>query len=111
MDAIETLTVAPLLPLPDRWQVPRQAALLQEARAAERNGGPDAYWDWAGRRLRWQRPWDTLREGTLGDIRYYAGGRLNVADNCVDRHAEDPARADRHAVIWEGEPGDVRRLT
>jgi acetyl-CoA synthetase len=111
MDAIETLTVAPLLPLPDRWQVPRQAALLQEARAAERNGGPDAYWDWAGRRLRWQRPWDTLREGTLGDIRYYAGGRLNVADNCVDRHAEDPARADRHAIIWEGEPGDVRRLT
>ena len=111
MDAIETLTVAPLLPLPDRWQVPRQAALLQEARAAERNGGPDAYWDWAGRRLRWQRPWDALREGTLGDIRYYAGGRLNVADNCLDRHAEDPARADRHAIIWEGEPGDVRRLT
>jgi acetyl-CoA synthetase len=111
MDAIETLTVAPLLPLPDRWRVPRQAALLQEARAAERNGGPDAYWDWAGRRLRWQRPWDALREGTLGDIRYYAGGRLNVADNCVDRHAEDPARADRHAIIWEGEPGDARRLT
>jgi acetyl-CoA synthetase len=111
MDAIETLTVAPLLPLPDRWRVPRQAALLQEARAAERNGGPDAYWDWAGRRLRWQRPWDALREGTLGDIRYYAGGRLNVADNCVDRHAEDPARAGRHAIIWEGEPGDARRLT
>jgi acetyl-CoA synthetase len=111
MDAIETLTVAPLLPLPDRWQVPRQATLLQEARAAELSGGPDAYWDWAGRRLRWQRPWEALREGALGDIRYYAGGRLNVADNCVDRHAEDPARADRHAIIWEGEPGDVRRLT
>jgi acetyl-CoA synthetase len=111
MDAIETLTVAPLLPLPDRWQVPRQAALLQEARAAERDGGPDGYWDWAGRRMRWQRPWDALREGALGDIRYYAGGRLNVADNCVDRHAEDPDRADRHAIIWEGEPGDIRRLT
>ncbi|WP_426440149.1 AMP-binding protein [Bradyrhizobium genosp. P] len=111
MDAIETLTTAPLLPLHDHWLVPRQAALLGEARAAERTGGPDAYWDWAARHMRWQRPWDALREGGLGDIRYYAGGRLNVADNCVDRHAEDPERADRHAIIWEGEPGDVRRLT
>jgi acetyl-CoA synthetase len=111
MDAIETLTVAPMLPLPEHWRVASQAALLQEARAAERTGGPDAYWNWAARHLRWQRPWDALREGGLGDIRYYAGGRLNVADNCVDRHAEDPARAERHAIIWEGEPGDVRRLT
>ena len=39
------------------------------------------------------------------------GGLLNVADNCVDRHAEDPARSTRDAIIWEGEPGDVRRLT
>ena len=42
------------------------------------------------------------------DFRYFAGGQINVADNCVDRWAEDPATADRAAVIWEGEPGDVR---
>jgi acetyl-CoA synthetase len=61
--------------------------------------------------MRWQQPWQTLREGGFGDVRYYVGGRLNVADNCVDRHAENPATAERDAIIWEGEPGDVRRLT
>ena len=42
---------------------------------------------------------------------YFAGGLINVADNCVDRWAEDPATADRAAVIWEGEPGDTRTLS
>ncbi len=110
MDAITTLTGVPVRPLPPRWQLPAQAALLAEARAAEASG-PDGYWDWAGRTLRWMRPWDALREGGFGELRYYAGGLLNVADNCVDRHAEDPRTADRDAVIWEGEPGEVRRLT
>jgi acyl-coenzyme A synthetase/AMP-(fatty) acid ligase len=44
-------------------------------------------------------------------VRYFGGGLMNVADNCVDRWAEDPATAGRAAVIWEGEPGDVRTLT
>jgi acetyl-CoA synthetase len=108
MDPILALTGRAMRPLPPRWQIPAQAELLAQARAAEA-AGPDGYWDWAGSRLRWQRPWDTLREGGFGDLRYYAGGLLNVADNCIDRHAE--AAPDREALIWEGEPGDVRRLT
>ncbi|MEI9889195.1 MAG: AMP-binding protein [Rhizomicrobium sp.] len=110
MDAIAALTTQPLRPLPDRWHLPSQAKMLAEARAAEA-AGADNYWDWAARHLRWRKPWSELRQGGFGDIRYYVGGLLNIADNCVDRHAEDPARADRAAVIWEGEPGDVRRLT
>ncbi len=111
MDAVDALTATPLLALPDRWRVARQAALLDEARAKERSGGSDGYWEWVGQRMRWQRPWDRLSEGGFGKARYYVGGQLNVADNCVDRHAEDPTRADRNAIIWEGEPGEVRRLT
>jgi acetyl-CoA synthetase len=110
MDTIEALTAKPLRDLREDWRVPAQSALLTEARGAEA-GGPDAYWAWAGQRMRWMRSWDTLREGGFGDFRYYAGGLLNVADNCVDRWAEDPRAADRDAVVWEGEPGDVRRLT
>jgi acetyl-CoA synthetase len=110
MEAIAALTNANLRPLPDRWRLHRQAELLADARAAEASG-LDQYWAWAARRMRWTRPWDTLRQGDLGNFRYYAGGLLNVADNCVDRHAENPTTADRDAVIWEGEPGDVRRLT
>ena len=111
MDAIEALTAEKLRELPEAWRVPAQAALLTEARDAEASGGPDAYWAWAGQRMRWMRPWDTLREGGFADVRYYAGGLLNVADNCVDRWAEDPRTADRDAIVWEGEPGDIRRLT
>ena len=110
MDPIAALTAKKLRPLPEHWRLPAQAALLTEARAAEA-AGADGYWEWAARRLRWQRSWNELRQGGFGDFRYYAGGLLNVADNCVDRYAENPATADREAVIWEGEPGDVRRLT
>lgn len=110
MEAVTALTSGKLTPLPARWRLDAQAELLAEARAAEALG-PDQYWDWAARHMRWMRPWDELRQGELGDFRYFAGGRLNVADNCVDRHADNPATADRDAIIWEGEPGDLRRIT
>ena len=48
---------------------------------------------------------------SFGDFAYFAGGQINVADNCVDRWAQDPATAGRAAVIWEGEPGDVRTVS
>src|SRR5262245_66474135 len=57
------------------------------------------------------RPWDEVRSGELPEFRYFTGGLINVADNCVDRWAEDPATADRPAVVWEGEPGDTRTVS
>jgi acetyl-CoA synthetase len=47
----------------------------------------------------------------MGSFRYFEGGRINIADNCVDRWAEDPTTAGRSAVVWEGEPGDTRAVT
>ena len=109
-DALAELIDQPLHPLPARWQSARQLDLLAEARRAEADG-IDSYWAWAARQFRWSRPWDTVRTGGLTDLRYFVGGTLNVADNCVDRHAEDPARRTKPAVIWEGEDGAVRTLT
>lgn len=105
-DLLRTLIAEPLVPLPDRRRSDRQTTQLAEARAAEASG-PDQYWAWAARHLRWSRPWDRLREGTFADARYFVGGTINVCDNCVDRHAEDPERADKTALIWEGEPGEI----
>ena len=110
MDAIAALTSGEMRQLPDRWRLTQQAELLGQARLAEA-AGTDEYWAWAARHMRWMRDWDTLREGELGDFRFYQGGLLNVADNCVDRYAEHPDTAERDAVIWEGEPGEVRRLS
>jgi acetyl-CoA synthetase len=109
-DALAELIDQPLQALPQRWQSARQQALLAEARKAEASGTDD-YWVWAASHFRWSRPWDTVRTGGLTDVRYFEGGTLNVADNCVDRHAENPVRADKPAVIWEGEDGAVRTLS
>ena len=43
--------------------------------------------------------------------RWFTGGRLNLASSCVDRWADDPAVADRSAVVWEGEEGTTRTLS
>ena len=97
-------------PLREQWRsaAPGRAAAHRRARHAD---SPDAYWAWVAERQRWMRPWDTVRTGELGDFSYFAGGQINVADNCVDRWAQDPATAGRAAVIWEGEPGDVRTVS
>jgi acetyl-CoA synthetase len=109
-DNLSQLLATPLQPLPERWHSAAQAELLRTARARH-DESPDAYWTWVAERQRWMRPWDTVRTGELGDFTYFAGGLINVADNCVDRWAQDPATAQRPAVIWEGEPGDVRTVT
>jgi len=107
-DPLAQLIAAPLRPLPERWTVPERAAQLERARAFDT---ADGYWEWVARQQRWSHPWTSVRSGELEDFRYFDGGTINVADNCLDRWAEDPATADRRALIWEGEPGDVRTLT
>ena len=109
-DNLSQLLATPLQPLAEQWRSPAQAELLAAARARQ-DESPDAYWTWVAEQQRWMRPWDTVRTGELGDFTYFGGGQMNVADNCVDRWADDPATADRTAVIWEGEPGDVRTVS
>jgi acetyl-CoA synthetase len=74
---------------------------------AERD--PLAYWErWAGE-LDWYRRWDRVLDWEPPYAKWFVGGRLNVAHNCLDRHLE--ARGDKAALIWEGEPGDERRYS
>ena len=42
--------------------------------------------------------------------KWFVGGSLNVAYNCVDRHVES-GHGDQVAYHWEGEPGDTRSIT
>ncbi|GAA4755185.1 AMP-binding protein [Actinomycetospora chibensis] len=109
-DTLATLISAPLQPLDERWRSADRVDELATARARH-DTDPDDYWVWVAEKHRWLEPWHTVRSGELGDFRYFEGGRINVADNCVDRWAEDPATADRAAIVWEGEPGDTRTVT
>ena len=42
--------------------------------------------------------------------KWWIGGRMNIVQSCLDRH-RDRESTDKVAIIWEGEPGDVRKLT
>jgi acetyl-CoA synthetase len=72
---------------------------------------PDAFWESEGReRVTWFEPFETLSEWELPYAKWYLGGKLNVAYNCVDRHVE-AGLGERIAYHWEGEPGDTRTVT
>ncbi|MFC7572067.1 AMP-binding protein [Klenkia terrae] len=78
---------------------------------AEAAADPFAFWAEQAGRLRWDRPWDTVfGDAQWPTARWFGGGRLNVAVNCVDRHV-DAGHGDRVAMHWEGEPGDRRTVT
>jgi acetyl-CoA synthetase len=71
---------------------------------------PDKFWAREAGELLWQEPWDTVLEWRCPDARWFLGGRLNVAENCLDRHLAGPRR-DKVAIDFEGEGGDRRTLT
>jgi len=60
--------------------------------------------------LDWSRDWDTICEWELPYAKWFVGGTLNVAANCLDRHVA-AGLGDRVAIHWEGEPGDTRTIT
>ena len=63
------------------------------------------------RRLTWTKEWDKVLDwGNPPFAKWFVGGKLNVAYNCVDRHVED-GHGDQVAYYWEGEPGDTRTIT
>ena len=71
---------------------------------------PETFWATAAAELDWITPWTTVLDWQLPVARWFDGGRLNLCANAVDRHALG-ARAGKTALLWEGEPGEVRSLT
>ena len=92
------------------------AAFVEQA-----NAGPElakaaeadrlAFWAAQARRLHWDTDFgDVLDWSNPPFAKWFVGGKLNVAYNCVDRHVED-GNGSRVAIHWVGEPGDSRDLT
>jgi acetyl-CoA synthetase len=70
-----------------------------------------AFWAKQANRLSWDTPFDEVLDWSGAPFaKWFVGGKLNVAYNCVDRHVE-AGNGDRVAIRWEGEPGDSRELT
>jgi acetyl-CoA synthetase len=69
---------------------------------------PDKFWaEQAKELLHWHEPWKSVFSGDFdkADVQWFAGAKLNVCYNCVDRHLEK--RADQTAIIWEGDEPDT----
>jgi acetyl-CoA synthetase len=71
---------------------------------------PEEFWAEAAKELDWFAPWTKVIEGQGAHSKWFIDGKLNLSHNCVDRHALGPRR-EKIALIWEGEPGEVRKLT
>ena len=77
---------------------------------------PEGFWGEAARELDWFKPWSKVIDGEGPDTKWFTGGQMNLAHNCVDRHAKG-SRRDKVALLWEGEPTEggkateIRRLT
>jgi acetyl-CoA synthetase len=87
-------------------QANAKADLYQQADADR-----EAFWAEQARSLHWDTEWDQVLDWSNPPFaKWFTGGRLNVAYNCVDRHVE-AGNGDRVAIHWEGEPGDGRTIT
>jgi len=72
---------------------------------------PHGFWSkQATELLLWRKKWDTVLKWEAPFAQWFVGGKLNVSENCLDRHLNGPRR-NKAAIIWEGEPGEVRTLT
>ena len=71
-----------------------------------------AFWDKQARRLTWDQEWSEVLDWSQAPVsKWFVGGKLNVAANCLDRHV-DAGNGDRVAVHWIGEPkSDARDIT
>lgn len=71
----------------------------------------EGFWAKQAESLKWFKKWDrVLNDDNSPFYKWFEGGELNVSHNCLDRHL--PFRADKPAIIWQGEPEDeVRILT
>jgi acetyl-CoA synthetase len=78
---------------------------------AESVNAPDKFWaKQAKEHLLWRKPFKTVLQWKPPHAKWFVGGKLNVSENCLDRHL-GTVRENKAALIFEGEPGDVRTIT
>src|SRR6188472_1018280 len=71
---------------------------------------PAKFWTREAKELAWRAPWKKVVEWQPPFAKWFVGGKLNVSENCLDRHLAG-SRRNKAAIIWEGEPGEKRTLT
>jgi acetyl-CoA synthetase len=104
----ENRVFAPPADFAERAHVPSRAAYDQTYRRSIED--PEGFWLAQASTLTWYAPPTRALEGGFPSPRWFADGVTNITHNCLDRHVES-FRRNKAAIVWEGEPGDVRTLT
>src|SRR5579864_7450323 len=71
---------------------------------------PEGFWAGIASELHWFQKWHTVLEWDLPFSKWFVGGKTNLSYNCLDRHLTT-ARKNKIAILWEGEPGEVRAFS
>ena len=88
----------------------RQANINDPKVWAKAAKDPNKYWaNWADQ-LSWFKPYKAVREGKMGNAKWFTGGKLNACYNALDRHLDGPRRW-KTAMLWVGEDQKHRALT
>ncbi len=77
---------------------------------AEAEADPTAFWEKQADELHWFKKWDTALEWNEPFAKWFVGGKINASYNCLDRHLSG-WRRNKAAIIWEGEPGEIKTIT
>jgi acetyl-CoA synthetase len=98
-------------PLPQTLLTANQSPADVDFAREQAEGDYLSYWEDAAQELDWFRKWDAvLKEKNKPDFVWFPGSLSNITYNALDRHIETGVK-NRVALIWEGEAGDVRKLT
>ena len=81
-----------------------------EGLRADASANPEDFWARMAEELHWFKKWETVLEWQAPHAQWFVGGKINISDNCLDRHLVT-WRRNKAALIWEGEPGDKRTFT
>jgi acetyl-CoA synthetase len=71
---------------------------------------PEAFWEDIARELHWFEPWTKTLDWNEPWAKWFVGGKINISYNCLDRHVKN-GKKDKTAIVWEGEPGEIRKLS
>ncbi|NDI10751.1 MAG: acetyl-coenzyme A synthetase, partial [Actinobacteria bacterium] len=85
-------------------------ANVKESIYEEADSDSIVFWEKQARRLDWFQPWHTPLIWKPPFAQWFVGGKINASFNCLDRHVLG-GRGERTALIFEGEPGDSRKIT
>src|SRR5829696_688426 len=72
---------------------------------------PEAFWGGVANNFHWRRKWDKVLEWNFKDpdVKWFAGAKLNISENCLDRHLK--TLGDKPAIIWEpNDPDEHHRV-